>query len=97
MTGELQTYLLAQPPKPKGSYPHQRAGKMVLFQEAAGWNLGHTRYNVYSRSGGMFLGTIEWRNQWNSWSLILSERCPINKDILAEFYAMLKELGQPNA
>ena len=93
LTGELQTFLLAQPPKPKGSYPKGREGRMILFRESTGWNLGHTVYDVYSRRGGMYLGKIEWRNQWQAWSVILPERCPINKEILTEFYAMLKELG----
>lgn len=65
---------------------------MILFREANGSNLGHTSYNVYSRRGGFCLGRIEWRNQWNTWSILLKDGTPINKEILGEFYAMLKEL-----
>lgn len=92
MTGELQTFLVGQPPKPKAAYPKQREGRMILFRERGSTICGHTGYVIYSRRGGMELGTIEWRNQWGAWSVVLSDGVAINKEILTEFYAMLKEL-----
>lgn len=64
-------------------------GRFCSFVER-GYSLGHSTYTVFSRRGGFPIAWIEWRNQWNTWSVKFDPEAPVNREILAEIYAFLK-------
>ena len=71
----------------------RREGRMCKFM-VAGTVMYRSAFTVHSRRGGMYLGRIEWRNQWGYYAFHpATDGVMFNMEILAEIYAMLKELG----
>lgn len=76
-------------------WPARREGKFVRFAKMHERVMGRPVYNVLAVRGEAFsMGRIEWRNQWNDWCIKFDEGVPINMEIVAEVYAMLRELRQ---
>jgi len=73
-----------------------REGRMVAFSRTSYSVMGYPTYMLYARRGGFPLGQIMWRNQWGYYAYYPTADgvlTPINREIIAEIYAMLKELG----
>jgi hypothetical protein len=87
-------------PKPTNDRIWKREGRMIAIGRGGGGVMGYPSYTVYARRGGFVLGEIEWRNQWGYYAFYpagQSIRTPLNAEILAEIYSMLRELGSPGA
>lgn len=52
--------------------------------------MGESTYTITSRRGGMRIGYVEFRNQWQAWSVKFDNDVPLNMEILAEAYKFLK-------
>ena len=75
------------------------AGRWLYFSPA-GTNLGEPRFTVYSRRGNFNLGTIEMRGQWQDWAFYPvadGVRSPLNREMLAEIHAFMREPGTAQA
>lgn len=88
MTGALACWLGTLP---LVDWPKRREGRLLKFMPT-GMTMSRQRYNVYAVRGGFHVGCIEYRNQWGAFSFMADEGVPINREILGEIYAMLKEL-----
>lgn len=92
MTGALQQWIVKNSPLPVDQYPKRREGRMLKFT-AYERSLGRPRYNVQTVRGEQFsIGVIEYRNQWGYFAFKADPDVPMNREILGEIYAMLKEL-----
>lgn len=90
MTGELAHFLREER---HITWPDRREGKWVRFQKMHERVMGRAVYNVLAvRGEGFSMGRIEFRNQWNDWSMKFDPGVPLNMEIIAEIYAMLREL-----
>ena len=90
MTGELFRWLGTLP---LVEWPKQREGRLVRFVKMHGLVMYRPAYNVVAVRGEAFsMGRIEYRNQWGTFSFTADAGIPINREIIAEIYAMLKEL-----
>lgn len=92
MTGALNAYLRAQSPLPLEGYPARREGRMCRFDRRPSLDCGRPRYNVIAVRGGLFIGELQFRNQWGYYSFHAHPEARFNKEILGEIYAMLREL-----
>lgn len=81
---------------PKPEYPAGKEGRMCRFT-SRGETMGYRTYTVWARRGQFVIGRIEYRNQWGYYAFIPDANhhveIPVNKEIIAEIYAMLRELG----
>lgn len=83
---------------PPGSLvqPAGREGRMVRFSQR-GNVMGWHSYTVWARRGQFVIGRLEYRNQWGYYAFIPDGNhhveTPLNREILGEIWAMLKELG----
>ena len=92
MTGALAVWLGTHP---LADWPPKLEGKWVRFAKMHERVMGRPVYNVLAvRGEGFTMGRIEFRNQWNDWCVKFDAGVPINMEIVAEVYAMLKELRQ---
>lgn len=76
-----------------------REGRMVRFVRTHTATMGYPNYDVISQRGGFLLGRLEFRNQWREYAYYGPRATdpdgysvPLNMEILAEIYAMLREL-----
>lgn len=92
MTGALQFYLRIGAALTT-DWPPKLEGKWVRFIKQHERVMGRSVYSICTQRGeGFSIGRIEFRNQWNDWSVKFDADVPINMEILAETYAMLREL-----
>lgn len=63
--------------------------------------MGHPVYKVYAIPQGgvvhgssLWIGRIEYRNQWRQFAFYPDRGVMFNKEILAEIYAMLRDLDR---
>lgn len=90
MTGALHAWLGTLP---LAEWPRQREGKWIRFTKMHERIMGRAVYNVLAvRGEGFSIGRIEFRNQWYDWSVKFDAGVPLNQEIVAEVYAMLREL-----
>lgn len=68
-----------------------RHGHLVRFVRR-GSNLSYPTYDVVAQRGDFIMGKIEFRNQWRSYAYYPLADGVYNQQVLAEIYAMLKEL-----
>lgn len=73
--------------------PAHLEGKWCTFTFRGASVMGAPSYGVDSRRGGFELGTLEWSNQWNAYSFKPHPDARLSGLVIAEIYAMLKELG----
>ena len=96
MTGPLDQFLRAAGYLAIADYPLRREGRLVRFLRRSSSTLGRPDYYVFSARGNFDLGRLEFRNQWGMYSYIplvtTDVVTPYNTLMLAEIYAMLKEL-----
>ena len=92
---DLRDWWQARRSRPKATYPKGMEGRMVRFSQR-GSTMGYMDYTVWARRGRFVIGTLAYRNQWGYYAFYpisgVNERTPLNAEILAEIYAMLKEL-----
>jgi hypothetical protein len=74
-------------------------GRWTRFEQRAGLVMYKPAYNVYSipqggmvSGGGLWIGKVEWRNQWGTFAFYPDADVMFNKEILAEIYALLRDL-----
>jgi len=88
MTPELDRWLWAkrwQPPAAsRGLWTRFERKADVMYKPA---------YRVFSKSE-MWIGNVEFRNQWQTFAFYPDHGVMFNKEILAEIYAMLRDLGR---
>jgi len=78
---------------PLADWPKRREGKFLRFLPMHERVMSRPVYNVVTVRGEAFsIGRIEYRNQWGAFSFTADAGVPINREIIAEIYAMLKEL-----
>lgn len=77
------------------SQPRGKEGRMLRFSQR-GTVMGYQSYTVWARRGQFVIGRIEYRNQWGYYAFYPDVHAhietPLNREIVAEIYAMLKEL-----
>jgi hypothetical protein len=78
------------------SQPAGKEGRMLRFSQR-GTVMGYQSYTVWARRGQFTIGRLEYRNQWGYYAFYPDSNhhveTPLNREIVAEIYAMLKELG----
>lgn len=76
------------------SQPRGKEGRMLRFSQH-GMVMGYQSYTVWARRGQFVIGRIEFRNQWGYYAFYpLNDGVltPLNAEIIAEIYAMLRTL-----
>ncbi len=71
-------------------WPHTTKGTMLLFTRT-GSNLGYPVYSITSGRGQLFMGTIQWSNQWREAKFTPAPDAVFNQRCLSEIFAMTKE------
>lgn len=71
--------------------PKAIGGKLMMFSKE-GRNLGHDRLAVTSVRGGMYMGNVEWSNQWNRHRFKAHPEAVFDQQCLAEIYACMREM-----
>lgn len=91
MTGELHRWLRHAP---LVDWPTRREGKFLKFIKLERQRImGRPVYNMLMvRGEACSIGRVEYRNQWADWCVKFDEGVPVNQEIVAEVYAMLREL-----
>jgi len=99
MTGALQDFLRQQPlrdarrsvPPPPDTF----GGRLVAARAIGDHVVGRPSYVLISRRGGFDLGTVSFSNQWQAYSWRgLPGDTPVNQEIVAEIYAVLRDLNR---
>lgn len=67
-----------------------KSGKLLRAQ-SSGRNLGYPVWKIYSVRGGMFMGTIEFSNQWRRPRFKADGEAIFDRECVAEIYAMMRE------
>jgi len=65
-------------------------GKWLVFTPTGQVNLGEPTFTITSRRGGFQVGYVEFRNQWQDWSVKFAGDAVLNRACLAETYVFLK-------
>ena len=95
MTGQLDQFLRMGGHLSLDDYPKHLEGRLVRFDRRSSSTLGRPDYHVHTVRGGWLIGFLEFRNQWQMYSFLMASSAsdiPLNKVMLAEIFAMLKEL-----
>lgn len=79
--------------------PQIMGGRLVAFEKLDQHTCGRQDYVVIARRGGWSLGMLRFRNQWNEYAFYsgysgAEDPVIISQAMVAEIYAMLKELKQ---
>lgn len=63
----------------------------MVFQQT-GRTLGYPIYSVSSKRGGMYLGEIQWSNQWGRPRFKAHHEAVFDQQCIAEIYACMREM-----
>ena len=66
-------------------------GKLLTFYPISNV-LGHVKYSVVSKRGGMEMGEIQWSNQWGRARFKPHPEAIFDQQCVAEIYACMRDL-----